>query len=99
MSAKSPTATFVLSIQSTTGYEAQTEGICTPEQYGAAIAALHGKPTPAEKELLEALIQAEAGLEFAGADAPIPAHGFVPTKTLALRIVRATLAKFKGGAA
>jgi len=46
-------------------------------------------------ELLEALMEAEAGLEFAGADKE-PEGQFVPAPTLALRIVRAAIAKAKG---
>ena len=48
-------------------------------------------------ELLEALMEAEAGLEFAGADKE-PEGQFVPAPTLALRIVRAAIAKAKGDA-
>jgi hypothetical protein len=35
-------ATFTLAIRSNTGYRSITEGRCTPEQYGAALAALEG---------------------------------------------------------
>jgi hypothetical protein len=51
----------------------------------------------AAPELLEALLEAEAGLEFAGADKE-PEGQFVPAPTLALRIVRAAIAKAKGEA-
>jgi hypothetical protein len=49
----------------------------------------------AAPDLLEALLEAEAGLEFAGADKE-PEGQFVPAPTLALRIVRAAIAKAKG---
>lgn len=51
-----PTAKFVLSIDATTGYQSTTEGTCTPDQYGDAMAALHGKRTSREDDLLEALL-------------------------------------------
>jgi hypothetical protein len=44
-------------------------------------------------ELVDALREAEAGLEFAGADREIPEGDFVPSPTLALRNIRAMLAK------
>lgn len=43
--------------------------------------------------LVEALKQAEAGLEFAGADQMKPTGDFVPTPLLALRAVRAAIAQ------
>lgn len=49
------------------------------------------------EEAAEALHEAEVGLEFAGADKDIPEGEFVPTPTLALRNVRTTIAKLKGG--
>ena len=51
----------------------------------------------AAPDLLEALLEAEAGLEFSGADKQ-PEGQFVPAPTLALRIVRAAIAKAKGEA-
>lgn len=50
-----PTAAYVFSIDASTGYQATTEGVCTPEQYGNALAALHGNRTTLEQELLAAL--------------------------------------------
>jgi hypothetical protein len=50
----------------------------------------------AAPELLQALREAEAGLEFCGADKPVAEGGFVPTPTLALRVVRAAIAKATG---
>jgi hypothetical protein len=50
----------------------------------------------AAPELLEALYEAEAGLEFAGADKNIPEGHFVPSPTLALRAVRKAIAKATG---
>lgn len=47
--------------------------------------------------MLEALLDAEAGLLFAGADIEVPEGDFIPTPTLALRSVRAAIAKAKGG--
>jgi hypothetical protein len=47
----------------------------------------------AAPEMLEALKDAEAGLSFAGADVVVPEGTFVPTPTLALRAVRAAIAK------
>lgn len=44
-------------------------------------------------ELMEALREAEAGLEFAGADIDIPEGDFVPSPTVSLRAVRAAIAK------
>lgn len=41
---------YILSITSPTGYKARTTGTCTPEQYGAAIAALEGLWTPTVRE-------------------------------------------------
>lgn len=49
----------------------------------------------AAPELLAALREAEAGLEFAGADKEPPTE-FVPSHTLALRNVRAAIAKATG---
>ena len=51
----------------------------------------------AAPELLEALREAEVGLEFAGADKTIAEGDFIPTPTLALRAVRAAIAKATGG--
>lgn len=40
-------ATYTLTIQADSGYESTTEGRCTAEQYGQAMAALHGtSPAP-----------------------------------------------------
>ena len=50
----------------------------------------------AAPELLEALREAEVGLEFAGADKTIAEGDFIPTPTLALRAVRAAIAKATG---
>lgn len=47
--------------------------------------------------LVQALREAEAGLEFAGADKPVADGEFVPAPTLALRAVRAALAEAEGG--
>jgi hypothetical protein len=44
-------ADYTLSINADSGYQSTTQGRCTPEQYGAAIAALHGNPTAKEREL------------------------------------------------
>ena len=49
------TAAFALSIKASTGYRSHIEGSCTPEQFGAAVAALHGNRTPLELELLAGL--------------------------------------------
>ena len=49
----------------------------------------------AAPDLLDALREAEAGLEFAGADKE-PEGQFVPAPTMALRIVRAAIAKAEG---
>ena len=48
-----PTARYVLTINATTGYLATTEGECTPERYGVAMAALHGT-IPDDTNLLKA---------------------------------------------
>lgn len=50
-------------------------------------------------ELVDALRQAEAGLEFAGADQMAATGSFVPAPLLALRAVRAVIAKATTGAA
>lgn len=50
-----PSASYVLSIDASTGYQTTTEGICTPDQYGAAMAVLHSNKTDLETELLNAL--------------------------------------------
>lgn len=47
----------------------------------------------AAPDMLAALKEAEAGLEFAGADKAIPEGDFVPAPTLSLRIVRTAIAK------
>jgi len=47
-------------------------------------------------DLLEALREAEAGLEFAGADKLTEVGGFAPAPLAALRIVRAAIAKATG---
>lgn len=48
-------AKYTLHIVADSGYSSDTVGWCTPDQYGAAMASLHGKRTPLETELLEAL--------------------------------------------
>lgn len=48
-------ASFTLSIDADSGYQCMTEGRCTSEQYGAAMAALHGKRAPAETSLIEGI--------------------------------------------
>ncbi len=48
-----PTARYVLTIDASTGYQATTEGECTPERYATAIAALHGT-IPDDTKLLKA---------------------------------------------
>lgn len=48
-------------------------------------------------ELVAALREAEAGLEFAGADKLMPAGEFVPAPLLALRAVRAALSRASEG--
>lgn len=48
-------ANFTLSIDADSGYQQTTEGRCTPEQYGAAMAVLHGRQTPAEKSVTESI--------------------------------------------
>ena len=50
----------------------------------------------AAPDLLEALREAEAGLEFAGADKLTEVGGFAPAPLAALRIVRAAIAKATG---
>lgn len=50
-----PNAAYVFSIDASTGYQATTEGVCTPEQYGNALAALHGNRTTLEQSLLDLL--------------------------------------------
>ena len=52
---------------------------------------------PVRERLVQALREAEAGLEFAGADKPVADGEFVPAPTLALRAVRAALAEAEGG--
>ena len=37
-------ANYTLTIEADSGYESTTEGRCTADQYGQAIAALHGEP-------------------------------------------------------
>jgi hypothetical protein len=46
--------------------------------------------------MLNALKEAEVGLEFAGADKVVPEGRFVPAPTLALRAVRAAIALAEG---
>jgi hypothetical protein len=56
MSAKhtpGPWASYTLSISADSGYESSTEGRCTADQYGIAIAALHGE-TPTSLDLIAA---------------------------------------------
>lgn len=49
--------------------------------------------------MLAALREAEAGLEFAGADQMVATGDFVPAPLLALRVVRAAIAAATGEAA
>lgn len=44
-------AAYTLIIQADSGYESTTEGRCTAEQYGQAMAALHGT-SPAQRKPL-----------------------------------------------
>lgn len=48
-------ADYTLKVVAESGYESETEGRCTAEQYGAAMAVLHGNRTALEKQLLEVL--------------------------------------------
>ena len=48
-----PMANYQLSISADSGYESSTEGRCTADQYGIAIAALHGE-TPTSLDLIAA---------------------------------------------
>jgi hypothetical protein len=50
----------------------------------------------AAPDLLDALREAEAGLEFAGADKLTEVGGFAPAPLAALRIVRAAIKKATG---
>lgn len=47
-------ADYTLKVVAESGYESETEGRCSAEQYGAAMAVLHGNRTALEKQLLEA---------------------------------------------
>lgn len=46
-------ASYTLGISADSGYESSTEGRCTADQYGIAIAALHGE-TPTSLDLIAA---------------------------------------------
>lgn len=48
-----PMASYTLGISADSGYESSTEGRCTADQYGIAIAALHGE-TPTSLDLIAA---------------------------------------------
>jgi hypothetical protein len=60
-----PGADYSLSINADSGYQSTTSGRCTPEQYGAAIAALHNKLTTTELRLLDVLRDARKVLATA----------------------------------
>lgn len=52
-------ADYTLTIKADSGYESTTEGRCTAEQYGQAIAALHGE-APQRKPLTDEMVVAAA---------------------------------------
>jgi hypothetical protein len=60
-----PVAKYVLSIHADSGYRSTTDGRCTVGQYSAAMAALHGNPTPTERQLLSVLREAREALATA----------------------------------
>jgi hypothetical protein len=67
-----------------------TEGRICYEQAARTLRACADELAPVIEEFRSVLLEAEAGLEFAGADKE-PAGQFVPSPTLALRIVREAL--------
>jgi hypothetical protein len=84
--------------------------IVIPAGHGYGPTRIHNQHAPAHEfspfderdeqllDLLTALREAEAGLEFAGADQLAATGDFVPAPLLALRAVRAAIAKATGGA-
>jgi hypothetical protein len=47
-------ANYTLTIEADSGYESTTEGRCTAEQYGQAMAALHGTIPAAQRQWVNA---------------------------------------------
>ena len=52
-------ANYTLTIEADSGYESTTEGRCTAEQYGQAMAALHGTIPAAQPAVPDAMTSAD----------------------------------------
>jgi len=93
-------ARLKLVLKAPSGFTAEGNYKINVEQWGQINEICHSdkaaRLSKAAPDMLEALKEAEAGLEFAGAEKEIPEGDFIPAPTLSLRIVRAAIAKAEG---